>query len=50
VSSANAILGNRQIYVSSMGLGLTAIEKQRTWKGCLEILSLDKEVRAILKI
>ena len=50
VSSANSILGNRQIFVSSMGLGLTAIEKQRTGKGCLEILSLAKEVRAILKI
>ena len=50
VSSANTILGNRQICVSSMGLGLTAIEKQRTGKGCLEILSLAKEVRAILKI
>tara|TARA_B110000305_G_C19205463_1_gene523299 strand:- start:24 stop:662 length:639 start_codon:yes stop_codon:yes gene_type:complete len=50
VSSANTILGNRQIFVSSMGLGLTAIEKQRTGKGCLEILSLAKEVRAILKI
>ena len=50
VSSANTILGNRQIFVSSMGLGLTAIEKQRTGKGCLEILSLAKEVQAILKI
>jgi hypothetical protein len=29
---------------------LTAIEKQRTGKGCLEILSLAKEVQAILKI
>ena len=50
VSSANTILGNRQIFVSSMGLGLTAIEKQRTGKGCLEILSLAKEVQAILRI
>ena len=32
VSSAKTILGNRQIFVSSMGMGLTAVEKQRTGK------------------
>ena len=32
VSSAKTILGNRQIFVSSMGVGLTAVEKQRTGK------------------
>ena len=50
VNSAKTILGSRQIFVSSMGMGLTAVEKQRTGKGCLEILSLAEEVRAILKI
>ena len=50
VSSAKTILGNRQIFVSSMGVGLTAVEKQRTGKGCLEILSFAKEVRTILNI
>ncbi|MDA1284339.1 MAG: ParA family protein [Proteobacteria bacterium] len=50
VSSAKTILGNRQIFVSSMGMGLTAVEKQRTGKGRLEILSLAKEVRTILNI
>lgn len=50
VSSAKTILGNRQIFVSSMGMGLTAVEKQRTGKGCLEILSFAKEVRTILNI
>ncbi len=50
VSSAKNILGNRQIFVSSMGMGLTAVEKQRTGKGRLEILSLAKEVRTILNI
>ena len=50
VSSAKTILGSRQIFVSSMGIGLTAVEKQRTGKGCLEILSLAQEVRTILNI
>ena len=50
VRSAKTILGNRQIFVSSMGVGLTAVEKQRTGKGCLEILSFAKEVRTILNI
>jgi|TARA_B100000787_G_scaffold169163_1_gene159592 chromosome partitioning protein len=50
VSSAKTILGSRQVFVASMGVGLTAVEKQRTGKGCLEIISLAQEVRAILKI
>lgn len=50
VSRAKTILGNRQIFVSSMGLGLTVVEKQRTGKGCLEMLSLAKEIETILKI
>ena len=44
VKKAKTILGNRQIFVSSMGLGLTVVEKQRTGKGCLEMLSLAKEI------
>ena len=50
VKKAKTILGNRQIFVSSMGLGLTVVEKQRTGKGCLEILSLTKEIKSLLKI
>jgi len=50
VKKAKTILGNRQIFVSSMGLGLTVVEKQRTGKGCLEMLSLTKEIRSFLKI
>ena len=50
VKKAKTILGNRQIFVSSMGLGLTVVEKQRTGKGCLEMLSLAKEIQSFLKI
>ena len=50
VNRANTILGNRQIFVSSMGLGLTAVEKQRTGKGSIEIVSLAEEVLKIFKI
>ena len=50
VKKAKTILGNRQIFVSSMGLGLTVVEKQRTGKGCLEMLALAKEIQSFLKI
>ncbi len=50
VKKAKTILGNRQIFVSSMGLGLTVVEKQRTGKGCLEMLSLAKEIKSLLQI
>ena len=50
VKKAKTILGNRQIFVSSMGLGLTVVEKQRTGKGCLEMLSFAKEIKSLLQI
>ena len=50
VKKAKTIIGNRQIFVSSMGLGLTVVEKQRTGKGCLEMLSLAKEIKSLLQI
>ena len=50
VKKAKTILGNRQIFVSSMGLGLTVVEKQRTGKGCLEMLALAKEIKSFLNI
>ena len=31
------------------GLGLTVVEKQRTGKGCLEMLALAKEIQSFLK-
>ena len=49
VKQAKPILGNRQIFVSTMGLGLTVVEKQRTGKGCLEMLALAKEIQSFLK-
>ena len=49
VKKAKTILGNRQIFVSSMGLGLTVVEKQRTGKGCLEMLALAREIQSFLK-
>ena len=49
VKKAKTILGNRQIFVSTMGLGLTVVEKQRTGKGCLEMLALAKEIQSFLK-
>jgi hypothetical protein len=33
-----------------MGLGLTVVEKQRTGKGCLEMLALAKEIKSFLNI
>jgi len=50
VKKAKTILGNRQIFVSSMGIGLTVVEKQRTGKGCLEMVSFAKEIKSLLKI
>ena len=50
VKKAKTILGNRQIFVSSMGLGLTVVEKQRTGKGCLEMISFAKEIKSLLQI
>ena len=49
VKKAKTILGNRQIFVSTMGLGLTVVEEQRTGKGCLEMLALAKEIQSFLK-
>ena len=49
VKKAKTILGNRQIFVSTMGLGLTVVEKQRTGKGCLEMLALARDT-VILEI
>ena len=50
VKKAKTILGNRQIFVSSMGIGLTVVEKQRTGKGCLEMVSFAKEIKSLLQI
>jgi len=48
VDQSNTIIGNRQIFISSMGLGLSAIEKQKSGKGSTEISSLTSEVLSLL--
>jgi len=48
VDQSNTIIGNRQIFISSMGLGLSAIEKQKSGKGSTEISSLASEVFSLL--
>ena len=48
VHQSNTIIGNRQIFISSMGLGLSAIEKQKSGKGSTEISSLTSEVLSLL--
>jgi len=48
VDQSNTIIGNRQIFISSMGLGLSVIEKQKSGKGSTEISSLTSEVLSLL--
>ena len=40
----NTIIGNRQIYASSMGEGKTAIEKQRKGAATDEIKKLSEQI------
>ena len=44
VPSINTIIGNRQIYASSMGEGKTAIEKQRKGIAVDEIKKLSEQI------
>ena len=44
VPSVNTIIGNRQIYASSMGEGKTAIEKQRKGIAVDEIKKLSEQI------
>ena len=44
VPSVNTIIGNRQIYASSMGEGKTAIEKQRKGIAIDEIKKLSEQI------
>ena len=44
VPSVNTIIGNRQIYASSMGEGKTAIEKQRKGNAVEEIKKLSEQI------
>ena len=44
VPSVSTIIGNRQIYASSMGEGKTAIEKQRKGNAVDEIKKLSEQI------
>ena len=44
VPSVGTIIGNRQIYASSMGEGKTAIEKQRKGAATDEIKKLSEQI------
>ena len=44
VPSVNTIIGNRQIYASSIGEGKTAIEKQRKGTATEEIKKLSEQI------
>jgi chromosome partitioning protein len=48
VQKSAIIIGNRQIFISTMGMGLSAIEKQRSGKGSIEINSLTSEVLSLI--
>ena len=49
VSSTNTIIGNRQIYASSMGEGKTAVEKQKKSNAVEEIKKLSDQILEELK-
>ena len=47
--STNTIIGNRQIYTSSMGVGKTAVEKQKKGNAVDEIKSLSEQILSEIK-
>ena len=49
LSSTKTIIGNRQIYTSSMGEGKTAVEKQKKGNAVEEIKSLSEQILAEVK-
>ena len=49
VSSTNTIIGNRQIYASSMGEGKTAVEKQKKSNAVEEMKKLSDQILEELK-
>ena len=44
LSSTKTIIGNRQIYTSSMGEGKTAVEKQKKGSAVEEIKNLSEQI------
>ena len=49
LSSTKTIIGNRQIYASSMGEGKTAVEKQKKGNAVEEIKSLSEQILSEIK-
>ena len=47
--STNTIIGNRQIYASSMGEGKTAVEKQKKGNAVEEIKNLSEQILSEIK-
>ena len=49
VKATDTLIGNRQIFVSSMGLGKTAVEKQRSGKAIQEIKDISNQILLEIK-
>ena len=49
VQATNTLIGHRQIFVSSMGLGKTAVEKQRSGKAIEEIKNISNQILLEIK-
>ena len=49
VKATDTLIGHRQIFVSSMGLGKTAIEKQRSGKAIEEIKNISNQILLEIK-
>ena len=49
VKVTNTLIGHRQIFVSSMGLGKTAVEKQRSGKAIEEIKNISNQILLEIK-
>ena len=49
VKTTNSLIGHRQIFVSSMGLGKTAVEKQRSGKAIEEIKNISNQILLEIK-
>ena len=49
VKATNTLIGHRQIFVSSMGLGKTAVEQQRSGKAIEEIKNISNQILLEIK-
>lgn len=49
IAATNTLIGNRQVFVTSMGEGKTVIEKQRKSKAIEEIRKISEEILLTLK-